>query len=276
MVPTPIGNLNDMTYRAVTTLQEADIIAAEDTRHSKKLCQVFDIHTPLISYHEHNEQSRGEELLGRLEEGAHIALITDAGTPGISDPGAVIASRAAEAGFTVTALPGASASVTALSASGLPSDTFAFIGFVERKKQKRLEELQRWKQTPATLLFYESPHRTAVLVQAALDVFGNRRAVVVRELTKQHETFLRGTLEELASSLEGVTLKGECMLLVEGASAADMGSETTWWQELTMKEHVEALVAEGESSKEAVKTAAKERGVPKRDVYQAYHVEDGE
>ncbi|WP_147805124.1 16S rRNA (cytidine(1402)-2'-O)-methyltransferase [Alkalicoccus halolimnae] len=274
LVPTPIGNLDDMTYRAVKTLQEADVIAAEDTRHTKKLSHVFEITTPLVSYHEHNRHYRGEELLERVRNGEHVALVSDAGMPAISDPGADLVKEAKAEGLTVVALPGANAALTALIASGLSTESFTFAGFVERKKKQRKEILASWKGTPSTLIFYESPHRLKDMLQAAADVFGDRQAAVGREMTKQYETVVTGTLSELVEWAEG-EIKGECVLLIAGASEADQeeAREETWWEKLDIIDHVETYVKQGQSAKQAIKAAALDRGVPKREVYQAYHVD---
>ncbi|PRO64382.1 16S rRNA (cytidine(1402)-2'-O)-methyltransferase [Alkalicoccus urumqiensis] len=276
LVPTPIGNLEDMTYRAVSVLQAADVIAAEDTRHTKKLCHAFEIQTPLISYHEHNMHTRGPELLERIRSGEHVALVSDAGTPAISDPGARLTQEAKAEQLTVTALPGANAALTALTASGLPTEAFLFAGFVSRQKKKRIEELEQWKPVQATLLFYESPHRVAAFLQAALEVYGTRRAVIAREMTKQYETIISGTIEELAAWSGDTEIRGECVVLIEGADDETAASlePSAWWEELTPAAHAAHYVEkEGMKPKDAVKLAAKERGVPKRDVYQAYHVD---
>lgn len=279
LVPTPIGNLDDMTYRAVQTLKEADVIAAEDTRHSKKLSHVFDIATPLISYHEHNKHAREQELVDRARRGETIALVTDAGTPGISDPGSELVSRFIEEDLPVHALPGANAAVTALVASGLPTDTFSFIGFLDRNKKKRLETLTLWEKAPSTLIFYESPHRLKEMLKAALDALGDRRAVISREITKQYETILRGSLSELLHWIEQEGVKGECVVLIEGATGDEEASafgeepEEAWWKDLGIAEHVAHYVKAGMRSKDAIKEVAKERALPKRDVYQAYHVD---
>jgi 16S rRNA (cytidine1402-2'-O)-methyltransferase len=276
LVPTPIGNLDDMTYRAVKTLKEADVIAAEDTRHTKKLCHVFDITVPLVSYHEHNKRVRGEELLKRIRNGEKVALVSDAGMPAVSDPGADLAAEAKKEGLTVVALPGANAALTALISSGLSTEAFTFIGFVERKKKQRKEILDSWRLVPSTLIFYESPHRVNEFLKAAFDIFGDRRAAVAREITKQYETIITGTLSELQAWAEAEELKGECVVLVAGASAEEQqeAAEESWWQELTIKEHVEVYVEKGKPAKQAVKDAAVDRRLPKREVYQAYHVEE--
>ncbi|SDO59164.1 16S rRNA (cytidine(1402)-2'-O)-methyltransferase [Alkalicoccus daliensis] len=275
LVPTPIGNLDDMTYRAVKTLQEADVIAAEDTRHTKKLCHVFEIATPLVSYHEHNKRSRGEELLARVRSGEHVAVVSDAGMPAVSDPGAELVYAAKAEGLPVIALPGANAALTSLIASGLPTDSFTFIGFVDRKKKKRKQVLTSWQAVPSTLLFYESPHRLKEMLEASLEVLGDRRAAIGRELTKQYETIITGTLAELVNWAEDLEIKGECVLLIEGASEEEQEAAegTAWWEPLSVVEHVEKYIEAGEKSKQAIKLTAIDRDLPKRDVYQAYHIE---
>lgn len=277
LVPTPIGNLQDMTYRAVTTLKDADVIAAEDTRHTLKLSHVFEIPTPLISYHEHNKHEREQELVNRALAGEMIALVTDAGTPGISDPGSELVARFIEEGIPVHALPGANAAVTALVSSGLSTDSFSFIGFLDRHKKKRKETLETWQKAPSTLIFYESPHRLKEMLKGVLDVLGDREAVVSREITKQYETMLRGRLSEILAFVEEDGIKGECVVLVAGADeeeAALFGEDESaaWWETLSIEAHVAHFVDKGMRSKDAIKQVAKERSLSKRDVYQAYHV----
>lgn len=276
LVPTPIGNLDDMTYRAVKTLQEADVIAAEDTRHTKKLCHVFDITAPLLSYHEHNKRTRGEELLERVRKGEQVAVVSDAGMPAISDPGADLAAEAKKEGLPVVALPGANAALTALVGSGLPTDSFTFIGFVERKKKQRKEILDSWRRVPSTLIFYESPHRVSDFFKAALEVFGDRQAAAAREITKKYEAIATGSLSELSTWAEETELKGEFVILIAGASEEEQqeAAEESWWQKLSVKEHVEVYIEQGRPPKQAVKDAAVDRKLPKRDVYQAYHIDD--
>ncbi|AOM84635.1 16S rRNA (cytidine(1402)-2'-O)-methyltransferase [Salisediminibacterium beveridgei] len=281
LVPTPIGNLQDMTYRAVTTLQDADVIAAEDTRHSKKLSHVFEITTPLISYHEHNKYEREQELVNRALAGEVIALVTDAGMPGISDPGSELVARFIEEDIPIHALPGANAAITALVSSGLATETFSFIGFLDRHRKKRKETLESWQKAPSTLIFYESPHRLKDMLKGVLDVLGDRKAVVSREISKQYETILRGHVSEILKFVEEEGIKGECVVLVAGADKAEaetFGADeaVSWWETLSIEAHVTHHVDEGMRSKEAIKQVAKERSLPKRDVYQAYHVNEQE
>ncbi|WP_181351124.1 16S rRNA (cytidine(1402)-2'-O)-methyltransferase [Thalassobacillus sp. CUG 92003] len=272
LVPTPIGNLEDMTFRAVACLKEADVIAAEDTRNTRKLLNHFEIDTPMLSYHEHNKYNREAHILDRLSQGEQIALVSDAGMPGISDPGADIVSAAIGADYPVIALPGANAVLPALVGSGLLTDTFQFYGFLPRKKKDRTAELEGLQSVPATLVFYESPHRLKEMLSAVRDVFGNRNAAIARELTKRYEEYIRGTLEELVAWSQDNQPRGEFCIVVEGGEP--LPEAEAWWQELTLKEHVERYMAEAEmSSKQAIKQTAQDRELPKREVYQAYHID---
>jgi len=276
LVPTPIGNLQDMTFRAVDILKQADVIAAEDTRHTKKLCHVFEIETKLISYHEHNKREREQELVNRVAGGETVALVSDAGMPAISDPGSDLVKRFTEEGLPVIALPGANAAVTALVTSGLPTDHFTFIGFLDRHKKNRREQLEQWRGNPSTLVFYEAPHRLKEMLKTMESVFGNRKVALCRELTKKFETILRGTVHELQDWIDEDGVKGECVLVVEGASDEEMLAmeEVPWFEDLTIEAHVQKYIDQGESSKEAIKQVAKDRKLTKRDVYQSYHVNE--
>lgn len=272
LVATPIGNLQDMTFRAIETLRQAAVIAAEDTRQTRKLLTHFEIAGPrLISYHEHNKLRMEEEILGLLERGLDVALVSDAGTPGISDPGEEIVKAAVEKGFSVIPIPGASAAITALTVSGLSTRQFSFVGFLPRERKERKQELNRWKSRKETLIFYEAPHRLQDTIRDMQEVLGDRRVAIARELTKRYEELLHGTLSEFQYLLEADSLRGELVLVVEGASenAAELSEERLWWQELTPVEHVAALVRQGVGKKEAIKQAAKERNQPKRDIYRA-------
>ncbi|MCG7346201.1 16S rRNA (cytidine(1402)-2'-O)-methyltransferase [Sporosarcina sp. ACRSL] len=273
LVGTPIGNLEDMTFRAIRILQEADMIAAEDTRNTIKLCNHFDIKTPLMSYHEHNIEKGGEKILSLLAEGKTIALVSDAGMPCISDPGNDIATKAIEEGFDVVPVPGANAAISALVASGLQTQPFTFFGFLSRQKKDRNEQLRKLKQKEETLLFYEAPHRLKETLKALYEAFGGSRQVVLaRELTKRYEEFLRGTLEEAVSWVEANEIRGEFCIVVAGNEDVEEASDN-WWNEISIATHVEMVIEqEGVSSKDAIKLVATERGMSKRDVYQAYHV----
>ena len=220
VVATPIGNLEDITLRAIKTLHSVDLIAAEDTRHTRRLLTAHDIESGLISYHEHNEQQRTPELMDRLKKGASIALVSDAGTPTVSDPGYRLVQAAAAHQIPVVPIPGVSAAIAALSASGLATDSFTFIGFPARKKAKRHRQLKELANSPHTLIFYQSPRRVVLLLEELSAAMGDRTAVVARELTKLHEEFIHGTLSEIAAELkQRPAVKGECTLLVEGAQA---------------------------------------------------------
>jgi len=269
LVATPIGNLEDMTFRAIRILREADIIAAEDTRHTRKLLSHFEI-TPkqLVSYHEHNKHASGPELIRFLKEGSSIALVSDAGLPAISDPGAELVRSAVEEGIPVVPVPGANAALSALIISGLPTERFLFAGFLPRDRKKLQEELAKLKTVGCPVIFYEAPHRLRKTLSAIHEAWGDRPAVVTREITKKHEEALRGTLRECIAWFEAEEPLGEICLIVEspGASASDSGN---WWEELTVPEHVAAYEARGLARKDAMKQAAADRGLAKREVYQA-------
>jgi len=274
IVPTPIGNLEDITYRALKILREADVIAAEDTRNTKRLLNHFEINIPLISYHEHNKLGREEQLLERLREGQLVAVVSDAGMPAISDPGHELVHAAIKENIPAIVLPGANAAIAALVGSGIDPREFAFYGFLPRKKKDRAEELERLKNITSTLLFYESPHRLKETLQALYEGLGDRPAAIARELTKKFEEYVRGTLAELVQwSLENEP-RGEFCLVIEGNANPEQPDEENWWEDLSITEHVEAFMEQqGISSKDAIKEVSRERNVPKRDVYQAYHVD---
>ncbi|MGX7244916.1 16S rRNA (cytidine(1402)-2'-O)-methyltransferase [Enterococcus quebecensis] len=272
LVPTPIGNLEDMSFRCINSLKEATIIASEDTRNTQKLLNHFEISTPQISFHEHNYKERIPQFIEHLEKGEIIAQVSDAGMPSISDPGHELVEACIDAGIKVIALPGPTAGITALIASGLSPQPFTFYGFLPRKKKEQIEALEKLKKAQPTQIFYESPHRIAATIKNFSEVFGDdRKAVICRELTKLHEEYLRGTLVELSSYLAEHTLKGECCLLIEGFT----GEEDADNEDLALpiNEHVELLINSGSSSKEAIKEVAKLRGLKKQDVYKEYHVD---
>jgi 16S rRNA (cytidine1402-2'-O)-methyltransferase len=273
LIPTPIGNLEDMSFRAIRLLKEADLIAAEDTRNTKKLCNYFEIGTPVVSYHEHNKETSGDKLIQKVKEGLKIALVSDAGMPAISDPGYELVLAATREKVTVVPLPGANAALTSLIASGLPCQHFYFFGFLNRNKKEKRMELEEIKWQSATLIFYESPHRLKETLAIMLDVLGNRKIAICRELTKKYEEFIRGTIEEVIAWTNQDEIRGEFCLIVEGT---DQEQEETpsWWHTLTLEEHVNHYISEKNiPSKEAIKLTAKDRDMNKRDVYQAYHVE---
>lgn len=270
LVPTPIGNLDDMTFRAIDTLKEADWIACEDTRHTIKLCNHFKIETKLISYHEHSKLKREDELLSELHSGKTIALVSDAGTPAISDPGYELAKRAIEEGIPVIPLPGANAGISALIASGLETKSFLFYGFLDRRKKEKRAELEKLTAYEATLIFYEAPHRLKETLQCMHEQWGERKISICRELTKRHEEFIRGTLSEALDWCEQGTVKGEFCLVVEGRTGS-LTEEEKWWENLTITQHVEHYISLNMTAKEAVKQVAIERSLPKREVYATYH-----
>ncbi|MCP1121876.1 16S rRNA (cytidine(1402)-2'-O)-methyltransferase [Bacillus sp. AFS018417] len=272
LVPTPIGNLEDMTFRAIRILKEADFIAAEDTRQTKKLCNYFEIETPVMSYHEHNKEVSGRKILDMLEQGKTVAIVSDAGMPCISDPGYDIVVQAVEQQYSVVPLPGPNAALTALIASGLETKHFYFYGFLQRHKKERKAELEKLRYIPNTMMFYEAPHRLGETLISMKDVLGNRNVVLCRELTKKFEEFIRGSLEEVIHWAKENEVRGEFCVLVEG-STEEAVDEEAWWETLTVEGHVEYYIEEkGLSSKEAIKIVAKDRNMSKRDVYQAYHV----
>lgn len=270
LVPTPIGNLEDMSFRCIRILKEADLIASEDTRNTKKLLTHFDIETPQISFHEHNYKERIPQLIDRLVNGETLAQVSDAGMPSISDPGHELVLACIEQDIDVVSLPGASAGITALIASGILPQPFTFYGFLPRKTKEQQAIFEEIKYLPPTQIFYESPHRVAATLKNMLPIYGEERQVVLcRELTKLHEEYLRGTIAELIEYLTEHTIKGECCLIVSGGTADDSPIDFPE----SVVEHVDLLIETGLSSKEAIKEAAKIRGVKKQEVYKVYHTE---
>lgn len=274
LVATPIGNLEDMTVRAIRILKEVDIIAAEDTRNTKQLCNYFEIQTKLVSYHEHNQESGGFKILSYLQEGKSVALVSDAGMPCISDPGEDIVRRAVAEDFPVVPVPGANAALSALIASGISPQPFLFYGFLSRNKKERQAELEALSQKQETLIFYEAPHRLKESLKSVQKAFGDdRKIVMAREVTKKFEEFLRGTTGEAAAWAEENAIRGEFCIIIEGNDSPDVEVQVKWWESLSIPEHVEELMAKKDlSSKEAIKEVAMERKLSKRDVYQEYHV----
>lgn len=266
---TPIGNLEDMTFRVIRTLKEVDLIAAEDTRNSIKLLNHFEIQTPMTSYHEFNKFEKGRKLVEKLLEGQNIALITDAGTPGISDPGEELVQMCYEAGITVTSLPGAAACVTALTLSGLSTRRFAFEAFLPTDKKEREAVLQEMETETRTIVMYESPHRLVKTLKLLAErLGGERRITVCRELTKRHETAFRSTIAEASAYYEVNDPKGECVLVIEGRSREEMRmEEQARWEEMSVEDHMEHYLSQGIDKKDAMKMVAKDRGVPKREIY---------
>ncbi len=265
---TPIGNLEDMTFRCVRILKEADLIAAEDTRNSIKLLNHFEIRTPMTSYHEYNKIEKGRKLVDRMLAGENIALITDAGTPGISDPGEELTAMCYEAGIPVTAVPGAAACVTALTVSGLPTRRFAFEAFLPADKKERQRVLDTLKGEQRTIVMYEAPHRLIHTLEILLDTLGNRRISVCKELTKKHETVFKTTLGEAAAHYKEYGARGEYVLVIEGKPEEEViKEERARWEEMTVEEHMELYLNSGLCKKDAMKQVAKDRGAGKRDIY---------
>ena len=263
---TPIGNLEDITLRVLHTLKNVDLIAAEDTRNSIKLLNHFDIKVPMTSYHEFNKIDKAYQLIEKLQEGQNIAYITDAGTPGISDPGEELVKLCYEAGIQVISLPGASACVTALTVSGLATRRFAFEAFLPRDKKERAEEL---KTETRTIIIYEAPHHLLHTLEELYQTLGNRRVSVCRELTKKYEEVLRSTIADVTSFYKNEQPRGEYVIVIEGKSHMDIEKESReGWMEMNLREHMNLYESEGFSKKEAMKMVAKDRGISKRDIYQ--------
>lgn len=268
LVPTPIGNLKDMTLRGLEVLRSVDIIAAEDTRQTLKLLNHFEIKKTLISYHKHNEQAKSEEILKYVEEGKSIAIVTDAGTPGISDPGAVIALKCIENNIKFEVLPGATAITTALVYSGLDTTKFQFRGFISRETKERKKLFEEIREAKESLIFYESPHRLLSTLSLLCEELGNRRIAVCRELTKLHEEIKRGTIQETIDFFSEKGIKGEFVLVVEGKQQEEIDNENRKkWESLTIEEHILLFMDEGLSKKEAVKKVAKDRELERNVVY---------
>ncbi|WP_314665558.1 16S rRNA (cytidine(1402)-2'-O)-methyltransferase [uncultured Selenomonas sp.] len=271
---TPIGNLADITYRAVETLRTADVIAAEDTRHTRGLLAHYDIHTPMTSYHEHNKEEKGTDLIERLRAGATVVCVSDAGLPGIADPGGDLARRAIAEGIPVTPLPGANAALSALICAGLPLEGFTFVGFLPRKEKKRREVLVRVAAYPETLIFYEAPHRLRETLAALAATLGaERQACAARELTKKFEEFRRTTLGDLLAHYREHEPRGEFVLIVAGADE-NVASTADAVEEMSLTERYAAHIAKGLDKKEAMRRTAQELGISRRDVYQAVLAED--
>ena len=265
LVATPIGNLEDITLRALRVLKEVDVIACEDTRHTRKLLDHFGISKPTVSYHEHNEQSRAQELTARLLSGASIALVTDAGTPGISDPAYRIVSAAIDAGISVIPIPGATAMIAGLIASGLPTDAFLFVGFLPAKRQARRAKLIELQSVRETIVCYEAPHRIKETLSEAREVLGNRQASLAREITKLYEQFMRGTLAEISAQLQGSEPRGEMTLVIAGASKEE---NLTLQNNSSINDQLEQLMKDtGLSRNDAMKQLARIRGVSKKEIY---------
>ena len=265
---TPIGNLEDMTFRVIRTLKEVDMIAAEDTRNSIKLLNHFEIKTPMTSYHEYNKIEKGHKLVQMLLEGKNLALITDAGTPGISDPGEELVQMCYEAGVPVTSLPGAAACITALTLSGLSTRRFAFEAFLPSDKKERQQVLEELKNDTRTVICYEAPHRLVKTLKELLEALGNRQITICRELTKKHETAWQTHIAEACEYYQENAPKGECVLVIEGRSREELkAEEQEQWEQMPLEAHMEHYESQGMDHKSAMKQVAKDRGVSKRDIY---------
>lgn len=266
---TPIGNLEDITYRVLRTLKEVDLIAAEDTRNSIKLLNHFEISTPMTSYHEFNKIEKAYQLVAKLKEGKNIALITDAGTPGISDPGEDIVRICYEEGIEVTSLPGAAACITALTMSGRPTRRFAFEAFLPKDKKERAAVLEELKNETRTIILYEAPHHLLKTVKELMEALGDRELTICRELTKKHEEKIQTTFSALLSYYEEKEPRGEYVLVICGKNREDIVKEQqASWEEMSIEAHMEHYESQGIDHKEAMKLVAKDRGVSKRDIYQ--------
>ena len=275
---TPIGNLEDMTFRVIRILKEVDLIAAEDTRNSIKLLNHFEIRTPMTSYHEYNKIEKGRKLVEKLQEGKDVALITDAGTPGISDPGEELVRMCKEAGIAVTSLPGACACITALTLSGMSTRRFAFEAFLPQDKKERRRILDEVCTETRTMIFYEAPHRLVKTLRELENTLGShRRITVCRELTKKYETVYSDSLGGAVRYYEEVPPKGECVLVLDGKSQEEVEEEQKkGWMPLSVEEHLQIYLNQGMDKKEAMKRTAKDRGVSKRDIYQEMIGKKGE
>lgn len=266
---TPIGNLGDISARCLEAFQNADLIACEDTRRTIQLLNHFGIKKQLTSYHEHNKREKGEYIIGLLKEGKNVVLVSDAGTPAISDPGEDLVKLCIENDLQVTPIPGCVAGINALIVSGLPTRRFAFEGFLSVNKRHRKEHLESVKNDTHTLIFYEAPHKLPYTLADMLEILGDRKIALCRELTKIHEEIIRTTLSEAQNLYTETSPKGEFVIVIEGAKEPE--TEEAWWEALSVEEHVEKYIADGIDSKEAVKQTAKDRNLPKREVYNIYH-----
>ncbi len=268
LVATPIGNLEDITLRALRILKEVDLIAAEDTRHTLGLLNHFEISKPLISYYKQNEKSKSEILIKKLLEGKNIAIVSDAGTPGISDPGEEIVKVAIENGIEIIPIPGACAFVNALIASGLSSKEFAFIGFLSSIKKEKKEKLEEIKYETRTLILYEAPHKLKATLEAIYEILGDRKIVLARELTKIHEEFIRDNVSNILERIEEI--KGEFVILIEGNSESKRDLELSDLTNKTLEEHYEFYLNQGFDKKEIIKKIAKDRNTNKNEIYQYF------
>ena len=270
LVATPIGNLEDMTYRAVRVLEEVDVIAAEDTRNSIKLLNHFEIKTPMTSYHEYNKYDKAKVLVEKMQQGQNVAVITDAGTPGISDPGEELVRRALDAGLEVTPVPGACACILALISSGLSTRRFAFEAFLPYDKKDRARILEEMKRETRTMVMYEAPHKLKKTLAELMETLGDRHITLAREITKKHETIEPMMLSQAIARYEEEDPRGEFVIVIEGLDVKKLEEEKkSSFEAMSVEEHVQMYVDQGMSKKDAIKQAAVDRGVPKRDVYNA-------
>ena len=268
VVATPIGNLEDITFRAVRILQEADLVVAEDTRHTLRLLNHFDIHKPMISCHDQNEAERTDYLIKQLREGKKIALVSDAGTPGISDPGEIFIREVIKAGLPVTMAPGPSAVIMAVVLSGLRTGKFCFEGFLPSVHKDRMKSLKKLLNETRTIVFYESPHRIKAMLNDCMEILGNRQCAVAREMTKKYEEFLRGSLYEMINFVDCKESRGEYVVVLEGANESEILKERyQYYSDIPIQNHIEQYQSAGMSRMDALKKAAKDRGIGKRDVY---------
>lgn len=274
---TPIGNLGDMTPRVIETLRSVDVIAAEDTRNSIKLLNHFDIHTPMTSYHEYNKVEKGKMLVGQLLDGQNIALITDAGTPAVSDPGEVLVRMCHESGVAVTSLPGAAACITALTLSGLSTRRFCFEGFLPADKREKKLVLQELSEESRTMILYEAPHHLVRTLEELYEAVGQRKLTLCRELTKKFETVMPTTLEDAIAYYKMEEPRGEYVLVLEGKSFAEKRQEEiAAWEDMSIEEHMAYYESRGMDNKSAMKQVARDRGVGKREIYAYLHGEAGQ
>lgn len=273
LVPTPIGNLKDITLRALEVLQNADMIAAEDTRHTLKLLNHFEIHKPLLSYHKFNEQMKSLDIIRQVTEGKNIALVTDAGTPGISDPGSVIVKKCIELGIEFEVLPGATAITTALVYSGLDTSAFIFYGFLPKENKDKIKLMESLKDRGETIIFYEAPHRIYETLSFLKNNLGNRNISLCRELTKLHEEILRFGLDEAVEYYKDKVVKGEFVIVIQGKTKEEFEIDAkAKWEGLTVEEHIKKYIEAGISKKDAIKKTAKDRNLSKSEIYK-YSIE---
>lgn len=267
IVATPIGNLEDITYRAVKVLKEVDLIAAEDTRHTLKLLNYLNISKPLISYYKETEKVKSKIIINKLKDGKNVAVVSDAGTPGISDPGEEVIREAIAENINIIPIPGACAAINSLICSGFNTKEFVFIGFLSAKKSEKKEKLELLKNEIRTMIFYEAPHKIIDTLECMRDIFGDRQISIAREITKIHEEFIRGTISEVLEKLES---RGEMVIIVQGADKSDADIEKENRNNLTLEEHYKLYERQGLDKKEIIKKIAKDKGVSKNEIYKQF------